>query len=149
MLMYFFFSFQCVRLLMHTFNRQYSQVSSSLSESKVSLYCPSVCPDLASFSCPCRPDISLSLSLSLSSYVIFSSLFLLAILKMPFKKRLFTSLIHSFRVEQHDQCTRCFKGKHGIFWNMMNETLLLRCQLYHLVVLFFFFFSCQRCLHHF
>uniref|UniRef100_A0A8C1MZN2 plus-end-directed kinesin ATPase n=1 Tax=Cyprinus carpio TaxID=7962 RepID=A0A8C1MZN2_CYPCA len=90
---------KCVRLLMHTFNRQYSQVSSSLSESKVSLYCPSVCPDLASFSCPCRPDISLSLSLSLSSYVIFSSLFLLAILKMPFKKRLFTSLIHSFRVE--------------------------------------------------
>uniref|UniRef100_A0A8C1MW95 plus-end-directed kinesin ATPase n=1 Tax=Cyprinus carpio TaxID=7962 RepID=A0A8C1MW95_CYPCA len=77
---------KCVRLLMHTFNRQYSQVSSSLSESKVSLYCPSVCPDLASFSCPCRPDISLSLSLSLSSYVIFSSLFLLAILKMPFKK---------------------------------------------------------------
>uniref|UniRef100_A0A8C1FUW0 plus-end-directed kinesin ATPase n=1 Tax=Cyprinus carpio carpio TaxID=630221 RepID=A0A8C1FUW0_CYPCA len=55
---------KCVRLLMHTFNRQYSQVSSSLSESKVSLYCPSVCPDLASFSCPCRPDISLSLALS-------------------------------------------------------------------------------------
>uniref|UniRef100_A0A672N198 plus-end-directed kinesin ATPase n=1 Tax=Sinocyclocheilus grahami TaxID=75366 RepID=A0A672N198_SINGR len=66
---------KCVRLLMHTFNRQYSQVSSSLSESKVSFYCPSVCPDLASFSCPCRPDISVSISLS--SYVIFSSLFLL------------------------------------------------------------------------
>lgn len=30
---------QCLRLLMHTFNRQYSQVSSSASESKVSLYC--------------------------------------------------------------------------------------------------------------
>uniref|UniRef100_A0A671NGP2 plus-end-directed kinesin ATPase n=1 Tax=Sinocyclocheilus anshuiensis TaxID=1608454 RepID=A0A671NGP2_9TELE len=53
---------KCVRLLMHTFNRQYSQVSSSLSESKVSFYCPSVCPDLASFSCPCRPDICLALS---------------------------------------------------------------------------------------
>uniref|UniRef100_A0A672SV96 plus-end-directed kinesin ATPase n=1 Tax=Sinocyclocheilus grahami TaxID=75366 RepID=A0A672SV96_SINGR len=51
---------KCVRLLMHTFNRQYSQVSSSLSESKVSLYSPSVHPDLASFSRPCRPDLSLS-----------------------------------------------------------------------------------------
>lgn len=60
-----FFSLQCVRLLMHTFNRQYSQVSSSLSESKVSIYCPSVHTDLASFSRPCRPDISLSLSLLL------------------------------------------------------------------------------------
>uniref|UniRef100_A0AAR2LCS7 plus-end-directed kinesin ATPase n=1 Tax=Pygocentrus nattereri TaxID=42514 RepID=A0AAR2LCS7_PYGNA len=30
---------ECLRLLMHTFNRQYSQVSSSASESKVSLYC--------------------------------------------------------------------------------------------------------------
>lgn len=31
-----FSSFQCLRLLMHTFNREYSQVSSSASESKVS-----------------------------------------------------------------------------------------------------------------
>lgn len=33
---FFFSSFQCLRLLMHTFNREYSQVSSSASESKVS-----------------------------------------------------------------------------------------------------------------
>uniref|UniRef100_A0A8B9JKE8 plus-end-directed kinesin ATPase n=1 Tax=Astyanax mexicanus TaxID=7994 RepID=A0A8B9JKE8_ASTMX len=48
------FSPQCLRLLMHTFNRQYSQVSSSASESKVRLYC---------FSIPtCRPSSSLHLS---------------------------------------------------------------------------------------
>lgn len=36
-LIYFLFaSLQCLRLLMHTFNREYSQVSSSASESKVS-----------------------------------------------------------------------------------------------------------------
>uniref|UniRef100_A0A8C1FUA1 plus-end-directed kinesin ATPase n=1 Tax=Cyprinus carpio carpio TaxID=630221 RepID=A0A8C1FUA1_CYPCA len=87
---------KCVRLLMHTFNRQYSQVSSSLSESKVSLYSPSVHPDLASFSRPCRPDISLlrSLLLLMSHLTVF---FL-----QPFKKNClhFTfTVIHSFRVE--------------------------------------------------
>lgn len=35
-LFFIFFTFQCLRLLMHTFNREYSQVSSSASESKVS-----------------------------------------------------------------------------------------------------------------
>uniref|UniRef100_A0A8C2E2N3 plus-end-directed kinesin ATPase n=1 Tax=Cyprinus carpio TaxID=7962 RepID=A0A8C2E2N3_CYPCA len=90
---------KCVRLLMHTFNRQYSQVSSSLSESKVSLYSPSVHPDLASFSRPCRPDISLlrSLLLLMSHLTVF---FL-----QPFKKNClhFTfTVIHSFRVEQHE-----------------------------------------------
>uniref|UniRef100_A0A8C1LAQ5 plus-end-directed kinesin ATPase n=1 Tax=Cyprinus carpio TaxID=7962 RepID=A0A8C1LAQ5_CYPCA len=87
---------KCVRLLMHTFNRQYSQVSSSLSESKVSLYSPSVHPDLASFSRPCRPDISLlrSLLLLMSHLTVF---FL-----QPFKKNClhFTfTVIHSFRVD--------------------------------------------------
>uniref|UniRef100_A0A8C1XCP5 plus-end-directed kinesin ATPase n=1 Tax=Cyprinus carpio TaxID=7962 RepID=A0A8C1XCP5_CYPCA len=87
---------KCVRLLMHTFNRQYSQVSSSLSESKVSLYSPSVHPDLASFSRPCRPDISLlrSLLLLMSHLTVF---FL-----QPFKKNClhFTfTVIHSLRVE--------------------------------------------------
>lgn len=44
-----FSPFQCLRLLMHTFNREYSQVSSSASESKVS-------PSLGPLTRPVNPS---------------------------------------------------------------------------------------------
>uniref|UniRef100_A0A8C9X4Z4 plus-end-directed kinesin ATPase n=1 Tax=Sander lucioperca TaxID=283035 RepID=A0A8C9X4Z4_SANLU len=72
-------SFQCLRLLMHTFNREYSQVSSSASESKVSpslgpLTWPVTSEPLATDSCLFNisffliPSIYLSVVVNLYSF---------------------------------------------------------------------------------
>lgn len=63
---------QCLRLLMHTFNREYSQVSSSASESKVS-------PSLGPLTPPINPAVPLNftaeyLSPSLQSFSALSPL---------------------------------------------------------------------------
>lgn len=54
-----FSSFQCLRLLMHTFNREYSQVSSSASESKVS-------PSLGPLTRPVNPSEPLAFTAKIS-----------------------------------------------------------------------------------